>query len=115
MAIPAKNLTPITELPDWKQQLFQTAITRIELAKAIKQCFVIKEINIFTTQIFPIYKDTQNLNSEEIAALNFVYNTSIMKGEGENFYPNKPTTRAELAAVMKRTLSILLTIESPQK
>jgi len=86
-------------------------VTRIELAKAIKQSFEAKNLNIISTQIFPTFKDTENLNSEESASLNFVYNTGIMKGLGENFNPSKPVTRAELASILKRIVTTLKTVE----
>ncbi|MTI84846.1 MAG: S-layer homology domain-containing protein [Firmicutes bacterium] len=87
-------------------------ITRIQVAKAIKQSFDAKQLGVTMTQMFPIHDDTQELASDKSSALNFVFNTGIMKGLDNNiFAPNKPITRAELATVLKRTLSTLKVAE----
>ncbi len=60
------------------------------------------------TLMFPIYDDTTELTPEESSALSFVFNTGIMIGRSnDNFYPDAPLTRAELATVLVRTQDTL--------
>lgn len=83
-------------------------VTRMEVAKAIQKSFEAKSLNVVMTEMFPIYEDTKNLKSDEISALSFVFNTSIMKGKGNNtFAPYEPISRAELATVLKRTMDTI--------
>ncbi|MFZ7101983.1 MAG: S-layer homology domain-containing protein [Peptococcaceae bacterium] len=83
-------------------------ITRIEVAKAIEKSFAAKNLSVMMTLMFPVYDDTNHLTQEEISALSFVFNTGIMKGRTEqNFFPNEPITKAELAAVLNRTLTVM--------
>lgn len=84
------------------------SITRIEVAKAIEKSFKAKKLSVMMTLMFPVYDDTISLTPEESSALSFVFNTGIMKGRTEkNFYPLEPINKAELAAVLNRTLCVL--------
>ncbi|TCT12977.1 S-layer family protein [Natranaerovirga pectinivora] len=83
-------------------------ITRIDLARAITESFPAKDITVFTTLMFPVYSDTENLKSGEIGALSFVFNANIMRGyPGDEFKPYNSITRAEVAAVLNRTLDVI--------
>jgi len=83
-------------------------VTRIEVAKAIEKAFVDKKLSVIMTLMFPVYADTQDLQPEESSALSFVFNTGIMKGRTEQeFAPNASLTRAEMAAILNRTLSTI--------
>ncbi|WP_082789099.1 S-layer homology domain-containing protein [Desulfolucanica intricata] len=82
-------------------------VTRIEVAKAIKESFEKKKLSVIMTQMFPLYEDTKDLTQEEISALSFVFNTGIMKGRtDQKFFPNDAITKAELAVVLDRTQAI---------
>ncbi|NLO89454.1 MAG: S-layer homology domain-containing protein [Clostridia bacterium] len=86
---------------------------RMNAARAIEQAFIINELSVITTEIFPIYDDTANLAPEETSALSFVFNAGIMKGRAPKiFAPNEPITRAELASILSRT-SIVLELAEP--
>jgi hypothetical protein len=95
-------------VPDMNQGQDQTNITRMEVAKAIEKAFVESKIPVMMTLMFPVYEDTADLTPEESSALSFVFNTGIMRGKTKNnFHPNDPLTKAELAVVLNRTLHTL--------
>lgn len=83
-------------------------VTRLEMAKAIQQAFQAKNLGVITTLMWPTFSDTTNLAQEDQNAVSFIYNTGIMKGKtAQQFSPNDPITRAELAVILNRTLGTL--------
>jgi hypothetical protein len=82
-------------------------ITRIEMAQAIQRSFIAKNINVPMIQILPYFNDTQDLNNEELNAVVFVHNTSIMKGNDEYFRPSDRVTRAEMARIISACKEII--------
>lgn len=87
-------------------------VTRIEVAQSIKQSFKAKNLGVMMTQIYPLFSDTTDLSPEESAAINFVFNTGIMKGNNDNtFKPYQHITRAELAGVLQRLMDTVKVAE----
>lgn len=82
-------------------------LTRIEAANAIYRCFTAKNISIPMVMMMPIYDDTQDLGQDDMNAMVFVSNTGIMKGDGQNFRPNDPLTRAELAKIIRCCVDLI--------
>lgn len=76
-------------------------VTRIEVASAIAKCFELKHLNVVTIQLWPEFKDI-----ETTPALAFVHNAGIMRGKSEGYFsPVAKITRAEVAAVLNRTMN----------
>ncbi|MTI80897.1 MAG: protease complex subunit PrcB family protein [Firmicutes bacterium] len=91
-------------------------VARIEVAEAIVNSFKAKNLSVSTTQIWPDFKDTNNLSKEQLSALAFTFNTGIMKGRSDSeFKPFAPITRAELAVVLNRTLETMALAEKTNK
>jgi len=82
-------------------------LTRIEAASAIYRSFNAKNISIPMIMMMPVYNDTNNLEQEDMNAMVFVSNTGIMKGDGQNFRPDDPLTRAELAKIINRCIELI--------
>lgn len=82
-------------------------ITRIEMAQTIQRSFTAKNINVPMIQIMPHFNDTQNLGNEEMNAVVFVHNTSIMKGSDGYFRPFDNVTRAEVARIISACKDII--------
>ena len=85
----------------------QEAVTRMEVASAIVNSFAAKKISVVTTLIWPDYVDITNLTQKQQSDISFIFNTGIMKYEGNEFKPNETITRAELATILNRTLQTL--------
>lgn len=83
-----------------------SAVSRIEIARAIQQSFTAKGIMIPMIMSMPIYEDTNGLSQQEMNAMIFVNNTGIMKGEGTKFRPEDNVTRAELAKNLMRCIEL---------
>lgn len=82
-------------------------VTRLEIAKAIKNSFEAKKLGVITTLMWPVFEDTVNLPQEDQNVVSFMVNTSIMKGKSDgHFGPQDNLTRAELAVVLNRTLTV---------
>jgi hypothetical protein len=77
------------------------------MAQAIQRSFIAKNINVPMIQILPYFNDTQDLNNEELNAVVFVHNTSIMKGNDEYFRPSDRVTRAEMARIISACKEII--------
>lgn len=82
-------------------------LSRMEAAQAIYRSFNAKNISIPMIMMMPVYNDTQNLGQEDMNAMVFVSNTGIIKGEGQNFRPDDPLTRAELAKIIGRCMELI--------
>ncbi|KAF1085451.1 Endo-1,4-beta-xylanase A precursor [Sporotomaculum syntrophicum] len=83
-------------------------VTRLEVAVAIDKAFQAKKLSVITTEMWPLYEDTTYLPHDEQLTVAFMFNSGIMKGRSANqFQPNGNITRAELAAVLNRTLTTL--------
>jgi len=82
-------------------------ITRIEMARAIKNCFDVKGISIPMIMVMPVYQDTDDLSPQDMNAVAFVTNTGIMKGDGRYFRPADAVKRAELAQIIANALSVM--------
>jgi len=82
-------------------------VTRLEIAQAIYRCFNTKGISVPMIMMMPIFQDTNSLSHEDINAIVFVNNTGIMKGNNNYFRPEENMTRAELATVLKRCVSLM--------
>lgn len=82
-------------------------LSRIEAAQAIYRSFNAKKITIPMIMMMPMYNDTQDLEQEAMNAMVFVSNTGIMKGDGQNFRPDEPLTRAELAKIINRCIKLI--------
>lgn len=80
-------------------------ITRREAAGAIADSFRAARLSVITTQIWPNYSDVDSLTDKERPALNFIYNSGIMKYPGSEFLPQQNITRAELATILAKTLN----------
>lgn len=76
------------------------SISRIDMAKAIRKCFIAKNINVPVILMAPIYQDMGDLSQEEQQAVAFTYNAGIMRGADGVFRPHDPLTRAELAQIL---------------
>ncbi len=99
------KLFDFEDMPDF-EFISEQDITRIQVAKAIQESFVVKRLSVITTLMFPMYDDTADL--EENSALSFVFNTGIMIGRSaQKFHPHDSITRAEFAVVLSRTLAVL--------
>jgi len=85
----------------------QEAVTRMEVASAIANSFAAKKISVVTTLIWPDYVDIADLTQKQRSDINFIFNTGIMRYEGNEFKPNEKITRAELATILNRTLQVL--------
>lgn len=85
----------------------EQAITRLEMAKAIQNCFTAKKISIPMIMMLPIYDDIINLSPGDVNAIAFVTNTAIMRGDNSYFRPLDTLTRAELAQVLINTKAAL--------
>ncbi|MDD4236933.1 MAG: S-layer homology domain-containing protein [Desulfotomaculaceae bacterium] len=85
----------------------QEAVTRMEVASAIADSFAAKKLSVITTLMWPNYADMTNLTQEQQSDISFMFNTSIMRYEGNEFKPNEKITRAELATILNRTLKTL--------
>jgi len=85
----------------------QEAVTRMEVASAIADSFAAKKLSVITTLMWPNYADMTNLTQEQQSDISFMFNTSIMRHEGNEFKPNEKITRAELATILNRTLQTL--------
>jgi predicted secreted protein len=83
------------------------SVTRIEIARSIYRSFNAKGISVPMIMVMPIYHDTNNLSNEDSNAMVFVSNTGIMKGDNNYFRPEQNMTRAELAKVINRCISIM--------
>ena len=83
------------------------AVTRAEAASAIACSFNAKKLSVITTMIWPDYLDTTNLGQKQQSDISFVFNTGIMRYPGDKFAPDQKITRAELAAILNRTLQTL--------
>lgn len=75
-------------------------ITRLEMAKAVKNSFTARGISVPMIMLMPAYQDTSSLLNEDMNAVVFVSNTGIMRGHEQYFRPFDTMTRAELARVM---------------
>ena len=97
----AAMLCSINKIFDYEDN-FQPnqTVTRIETAVAIKRCFDAKKISIPMIMLMPYYQDMNSLSQEETNALVFASNTSIMKGDGQNFRPQESIKRSELARIL---------------
>ena len=82
-------------------------VTRIEMAQAIQRSFTAKNINVPMIMMMPHFNDTQDLSNEEMNAVVFVHNTSIMKGSGGYFRPLDKLTRAEMARIISTCKEIM--------
>ncbi|MDD4802198.1 MAG: DUF4163 domain-containing protein [Syntrophomonas sp.] len=87
-------------------------VTRMEIAQAIYRSFSAKGISVPMIMMMPIYEDTNHLSQEDMNAMVFVSNTGIMKGDNHYFRPEQNMTRAELAAVLMRCVSLVAVDES---
>lgn len=85
----------------------EQAITRLEMAKAIQNCFTAKKISIPMIMMLPVYDDIKNLSPGDVNSIAFVTNTAIMRGDNGNFRPLDTLTRAELAQVLINTNAAL--------
>lgn len=86
----------------------QKNATRIVAASAICKSFMVKELPVFTTLMWPVFLDTDTLNDDQFSALSFIYNSSIMRGyDTQEFKPHNSITRAELAVILNRTASTI--------
>ena len=81
-------------------------LTRIEAASAIYRSFNAKKISIPMIMSMPVFNDTNDLEQEDSNALVFVINTGIMSADGQNFKPNDPVTRADLAEMISRCIKL---------
>jgi len=90
----------------------EQAVTRIEVARAIHRCVKAKGLNIPMIMLMPYYQDMEGLSQEDSNALVFASNTSLMKGDGQNWRPQEQITRAELAIVLNGLLRLLAVDES---
>ncbi|MDD3365166.1 MAG: protease inhibitor I42 family protein [Syntrophomonas sp.] len=88
------------------------SVSRMEMARSIYRCFNAKEISVPMIMLMPIYEDTNSLSQEDVNAITFVSNTGIMKGENNYFRPEQDMTRAELARVLNRCVSLMAINES---
>jgi len=86
--------------------------TRLEIAQAIYRCFNAKGISVPMIMMMPVFEDTDSLSPEDINAIVFVNNTGIMKGNNNFFRPEQNMTRAELAKVVNRCVSLMAVDES---
>lgn len=83
-------------------------VTRLEIAKAINNSLNAKKLGIITTLMWPVFEDTVNLPQEDQSVISFIFNAGIMKGDAaQHFRPQDQVTRAELAAILQRTLNSL--------
>lgn len=78
----------------------QRDITRLEMAKAIQNCFTAKKISVPMIMMLPVYDDMDSIPPVDVNAVAFVTNTDIMKGDNGYFRPQDTMTRAELAQVL---------------
>ena len=85
----------------------QRPVSRIEIAQAVYRSFNAKGISVPMIMMMPVYADTQSLTQEEMNAVVFVSNTGIMKGSNNYFCPESNLTRAELAQVLMRCISLI--------
>jgi hypothetical protein len=83
------------------------SVSIIEIAQAIYRSFNAKGISVPMIMLMPIYEDTNSLSQEDINAITFVSNTGIMKGDNNYFRPEQSMTRAELAKVLSRCVSLM--------
>lgn len=83
------------------------AVTRAEAASAIADSFIAKKLSVITTEMWPNYLDITNLTQKQQSDICFVFNTSIMRYPGNEFKPEQNISRAELAAILNRTLQTL--------
>lgn len=88
------------------------AVTRAEIASAIANSFAAKKLSVVTTLMWPDYVDIADLTQKQQSAISFVFNTSIMRYTDNEFGPDENITRAELAAILNRTLQTL-TVATP--
>jgi predicted secreted protein len=79
-----------------------SAVSRLEIARAIQQSFTAKGIIIPMIMSMPIYEDTNDLSQQDMNAVVFVSNTGIMKGDSLRFRPGDNVNRAELARILMR-------------
>ena len=84
-----------------------TAVSRIDLARAIEHAFTAKGITAAITRDIPGYEDIQALSQQDLNTLIFACNTGIMRGDGQNFRPRDTVKRAELASVLKRCSELI--------
>ncbi|MGI6493181.1 MAG: S-layer homology domain-containing protein [Pelotomaculum sp.] len=96
----------IFDIPGREFKPYQ-AVTRAEVASAIAGSFAAKRLSVITTEMWPNYSDITNLPSKQQSDISFVFNTSIMRYTGNKFGPEQNITRAELAAILNRTLQTL--------
>lgn len=96
----------IFHISDRKFKPFQP-VSRIEVASAVANSFAAKKLSVVTTEMWPNYLDLTTLTEEQQSAVSFVFNTSIMRYAGSEFKPDEKITRAELAAILNRTLNTL--------
>lgn len=75
-------------------------VTRMEMALAIQNSFMAKNINVPMILMMPHFNDTQDLSNAEMNAVVFVHNTGIMKGNEGYFHPYDNLTRAEMARII---------------
>lgn len=80
------------------------SITRLEMARAIQQCFQAKGIILPSFRVTTDYKDTENLSPAEANAVSFVTTYAIMGGADHYFRPRDTMTRAELAQILESSL-----------
>ncbi len=83
------------------------SVSRIELARSIVRSFNAKGISVPMVMMMPVYADTNSLSQDDMNAMVFVNNTGILKGAGEYFRPDAPVSRAELAQVLSRCISLM--------
>jgi predicted secreted protein len=90
----------------------QRPVSRIEIAQAVYRSFNAKGISVPMIMMMPVYADTQSLSLEEMNAVVFVSNTGIMRGSNNYFCPESNLTRAELAQVLMRCISLMAVNEA---
>ncbi|OPX86365.1 MAG: Endo-1,4-beta-xylanase A precursor [Pelotomaculum sp. PtaB.Bin104] len=101
---------------DFPDRMFKPhqAVTRAEVASAIADSFKAKNLQVITTLIWPGYSDIAHLSDKQQSDIAFIYNTQIMNYPGNEFKPGEKITRAELAAILNKTLSTIA-IAQPEK
>lgn len=82
-------------------------ISRIETARAIKNCFDAKGISIPMIMSIPVYQDTGDLSPQDLNAVAFVTNAGIMRGDGGCFAPTDKLKRGELAQIIANALRVM--------
>jgi predicted secreted protein len=90
----------------------ERSVSRIEIARSIYRSFNAKGISVPMIMMMPIYEDTDYLSQEDTNAMIFVSNTGIMNGDNNCFRPEQNMTRAELAKVINRCISLMAVNEA---